>query len=322
MDLSIAMCTYNGARFLAGQLQSFAAQTRVPDEVIICDDCSTDGTKEILTSFAAGAAFPVKLHFNDRNLGYLGNFEKAVSLCTGDIIVLSDQDDVWRGDKLKAMEAEFGKSEKVGMIYANAEIVDESLNPLGQTLWQRKGFDADKQELFANGKAFDLLLADGYVYGSSMAFRSIYRDLVLPFPEDTFFIHDNWIALLISAVADVSLIDELLIKYRQHRHQSVGMGVENGSKINVLIESGRRVNQYDGTIKQLFIAEKKLAESGYGAKEAVVKIVNARNHIMARADLPKNIVSRVAKVGRELLAGNYHHYSNGFRSAVKDLLLQ
>lgn len=315
------MCTYNGARFLTGQLQSFAAQTRSPDEVVICDDCSTDGTKEILTSFAAGAAFPVKLHFNDQNLGYLGNFEKAVSLCTGDIIVLSDQDDVWRDDKLRSIEAEFEKSE-IGMVYANAEIVDESLVPLGQTLWERKGFDADKQELFANGKAFDLLLADGYVYGSSMAFRSIYRDLVLPFPEDTFFIHDNWIALLISAVADVSLIDELLIKYRQHQYQSVGMSVEKGSGINTLIESGRRVNEYDGTIKQLFIAEKKLAESGYGAEEAVVKIVSARNHIRARADLPKNIISRLVKVGRELLAGNYHHYSNGFRSAVKDLLLQ
>jgi glycosyltransferase involved in cell wall biosynthesis len=322
MDLSIAMCTYNGARFLAGQLQSFTAQTRFPDEVIICDDCSTDGTKEILTSFAAGAAFPVKLHFNDRNLGYLGNFEKAVGLCTGDIIVLSDQDDVWRDDKLKSIEAEFDKSEKIGVVYANAEMVDESLNSLGQTLWQWRGFDADKQELFANGKAFDLLLADGYVYGSSMAFRSIYRDLVLPFPENTFFIHDNWIALLISAVADVSLIEECLIKYRQHQYQSVGMGVENDSRINTLIESGRRVNQYDGTIKQLFIAEKKLAESGYGAERAVMKIINARNHIIARADLPKNIISRLAKVGRELFAGNYHHYSNGFRSAIKDLLLQ
>lgn len=322
MDLSIAMCTYNGARFLTEQLQSIAAQTRLPDELVICDDKSVDETPEILGSFAAAAPFPVKVHINERNLGYIGNFENAVGRCTGEIVVLSDQDDVWRGDKLELIEAEFLRSPKAGMVYTNAEIVDEDLNSLGQTLWQRKGFGAGKQKMFAGGKAFDLLLADGYVYGSSMAFRSEYRDLVLPFPLNTFFIHDNWIAFLISAVADVSLIDQNLIKYRQHRYQSVGMGIDSGSKFGNLLESGRRVNEYEGTINQLYLAEQKLSESGYDTARAVEKIIKARDHISTRARLPKDIVSRLLKIGRELVSGNYHHYSNGFRSAIKDLWIQ
>ena len=319
--ISIAVCTYNGETFLREQFDSFAAQSRLPDEVVVCDDCSKDATREILTAFAAGALFPVKLHFNEKNLGYIKNFAKAIENCTGDIIVLSDQDDVWRKDKLELMEAEFAKSNRIGMVYADAELVDESLAPLNMTMWRRRGFNATKQKLFNNGKAFDLLLTDGYVYGSSMAFRSVYRDLVLPFPEDTFFIHDNWIALMISAVAEISVIEECLIKYRQHRNQSVGINFDSSSKFEALMKTGKINNEYQGTIKQLVLAEKVLEESPYSAVESIQKIRAAREHITARAGLPKSFILRLFKVGKELAAGHYHRYSNGFRSAVKDLLV-
>ena len=320
MKISIAICTYNGEKFLQEQLDSFAMQTRLPDEVIVCDDCSKDSTREILTAFAESAEFPVKLYFNEQNLGYLRNFTKAIKLCTGDVIVLSDQDDVWRADKLELMEVEFAKSEKVGMVYADAEIVDELLRPISSTMWQQSGFSNEKQELFTHGKAFDLLLTDGYVYGSSMAFRAVYRDLILPFPENTLFIHDNWIALMISAVAQVALIKEYLIKYRQHQSQSIGIRVEKNSKLNNLVKSGRRINEYDGTINQLEIAEEKLNESNYSVEEVMSKISLAKKHVLVRANLPNSVVLRLFKVGRELIAGNYHRYYNGFGSAIKDLL--
>src|SRR5882762_9087557 len=100
MKISIAMCTYNGARYLREQLDSIAAQTRPPSELIVCDDNSLDETREIVAGFAASAPFPVRLGVNEQNLGSIRNFERAIKLCEGDLIALSDQDDVWLPEKL------------------------------------------------------------------------------------------------------------------------------------------------------------------------------------------------------------------------------
>lgn len=321
--ISIAVCTYNGEKYLQEQLDSFTAQTRLPDEVVICDDCSQDATRQILENFAESAAFPVKLYFNKRNLGFLKNFEKAIKLCSGEIIILSDQDDVWHEEKIELIEAEFAKSEKIGMVYADAELVNESLDILETSMWQKTGFDAEKQKLFVDGKAFDLLLVRGYVYGSSMAFRSVYRDLFLPFPENTAFIHDNWIAFMLCAVTNFSLINKKLIKYRQHQQQFVGIIEDEKPKFDSLVESGKRINEYEGKINQLLIAEKRFKESSYPIKlnELLPGMTVVRKHFLTRANLPKNFVLRLFKVTRELLNGHYHRYSNGFRSAAKDLII-
>ena len=322
MKISVALCTYNGEAYLQEQLESYAVQTRLPDEVIVCDDCSKDSTWEILTAFAASAAFPVKLHLNEQNLGHIKNFEKAIGLCTGDIIVLSDQDDVWRADKLELIETEFAKSEKIGMVYADAEVVDENLRSLNSTMWQGIGFDLEKQEIFNSGRAFDSLLKDGYIYGSSMAFRAKFRHLIVPIPSDIYFGHDAWIALMISAVADIALINDTLIKYRQHQRQtSIGVRLNAEPEFKKLLKAGQRTNKYDGLINQLNILEKRLSENSCLTDEAVSKIAAVRKHIYLRACLPKNFSTRLLKVGQEFFGGRYHLYSNGFKSAAKDLLI-
>ena len=101
---SVAMCTYNGARFVAEQLESVAAQTRPPSELVVCDDRSTDGTARLVEQFAARAPFPVRLFVNERNLGSTANFGRAVTLAEGDLVALCDQDDVWRPEKLEPTE--------------------------------------------------------------------------------------------------------------------------------------------------------------------------------------------------------------------------
>src|ERR671927_271278 len=101
---SVAMCTYNGARFVREQLASIAAQTRPPDELVVCDDCSTDATLECIREFARTAPFPVRVVENEKNAGSTKNFERAVELCEGDFIALADQDDVWLPEKLQRLE--------------------------------------------------------------------------------------------------------------------------------------------------------------------------------------------------------------------------
>src|SRR5580698_1985958 len=100
MKLSVALCTYNGERFLPEQLASIREQSRLPDELVICDDASADQSVAIATRFAERAPFPVRIEANSRNLGSTPNFARAIELCNGDAIVLSDQDDVWLPDKL------------------------------------------------------------------------------------------------------------------------------------------------------------------------------------------------------------------------------
>jgi len=107
--VSIAMCTYNGARHIQEQLDSIAAQTRLPDELVVCDDIASDSTVEIVKSFISKVSFPVRLYINEENLGIWKNKEKAISLCTGDVIFLSDWDDVWKPNKIDKILAAFAK---------------------------------------------------------------------------------------------------------------------------------------------------------------------------------------------------------------------
>jgi glycosyltransferase involved in cell wall biosynthesis len=102
--ISVALCTYNGERFLHQQLDSIAMQTRLPDELVVCDDRSTDRTLAIVREFAASAPYPVRVFENQANLGFAANFEGAIRRCDGDLIALSDQDDVWYPTRLERSE--------------------------------------------------------------------------------------------------------------------------------------------------------------------------------------------------------------------------
>src|SRR4051794_13032642 len=117
MKFSIAMTTFNGERYLREQLDSLSAQDRLPDELVVCDDGSSDGTLEMVRAFAASSPFEVRLVENDERLGVTGNLEKAISLCDGELIALCDQDDVWRSDKLQRLEQMFIAKPRLGLVF-------------------------------------------------------------------------------------------------------------------------------------------------------------------------------------------------------------
>src|SRR5581483_2986961 len=127
MTLSIVMATFNGAAHLPRQLRSLAAQERLPDELVVSDDGSTDQTATILHGFAEQAPFPVRLLTNDRPLGSTANFEVAIAAATGDIIAPCDQDDVWYPEKLKRIEAAFDATPRPSLVFSDADVVDEQL---------------------------------------------------------------------------------------------------------------------------------------------------------------------------------------------------
>jgi glycosyltransferase involved in cell wall biosynthesis len=215
------MCTYNGALYLREQLDSIAGQTRRPDELVVCDDGSGDDTLLILEGFAATAPFPVRVHVNPTQLGTPKNFERAIGLATGAIIALADQDDVWYPHKLARLEQELARSERIGLAFSDADVVDERLRPAGYRLWQAlRAFERNRR-LIARGRLFEALVRANLVTGCTAAFRADYKDLVVPVP--TACAHDSWTALVIAAVAEVAFVDEPLLAYRQHAGNQSGL---------------------------------------------------------------------------------------------------
>jgi hypothetical protein len=327
MKISVAMCTFNGAPYLRQQLDSIAAQTQLPYELIVCDDGSTDESVNIIESFAASAHFPVQLHINSENQGSTRTFERAIELCTGDVIALCDQDDYWVPAKLARLAVEFARKSRVGMVFTDAQLVDEDMQPLGSSLWQKLNFSAKERERLRQGSGFDSLLQGATVTGATLAFRSRYRQLVLPIPDGLPLIHDGWIALLVAAVSDVVPLSESLVKYRQHSSQQVGAQERLGPRqaaglIAPARQAFRRDNPYAEILAIALAVQTRLMErrEQFDSKRVVPGLQAKIAHLTARSKLPRPRLARAQRLLRELLTGRYHRYSNGFRSAFKDLL--
>jgi glycosyltransferase involved in cell wall biosynthesis len=330
-SFSVAMCTYKGARFVGAQLASISAQTRPPDELVVCDDRSPDETARIVEQFAASAPFPVRLHVNERNLGSTKNFERAISLCTGDLIALCDQDDVWLRGKLARLEEEFRSSPGAGLVFSDAEVADEDARPTGERLWESVGIDRAELGRLGARRGLGDLLRGATVTGATAAMRARLRPLVLPIPEDLHVIHDAWIALLVACVADVSPITEPLMLYRRHTAQQVGplhRAVEVGGlealAVGEAADALRRANPYDDALAFARAARARLLErrsEEFDACHALAELDARIVHWAAREAMPRvGLRRRAGHVLRELVMLRYHRYSKGVASAAKDLL--
>jgi hypothetical protein len=268
---------------------------------------------------------PVKLQINERNLGSTRNFERAIASCTGDVIALCDQDDVWRSDKLQLIEDAFARASTAGLVFSDAEIVDENLNSLGRRMWVERGLTRRKRKLFDAGRSLDVLIPGWTVTGATTAFRSRFKDLILPIPDEIPMLHDGWIALAIAAVADVTLIAEPLVKYRQHGGQQVGAALIKLPRPGPLqaIDAGlRRTTSFADLRLSLTTLRQRLTahQDSFDCRAAFSNIENYERHIAARSNLRNGRLGRLPTIFRELMGLRYHRYSKGFSSAVKDLV--
>lgn len=333
MKFSVAMCTYNGGRFLAEQLESIAGQTRPPDELIVCDDGSRDDTLHIVRKFAAAAPFTVSLTINEKNLGSTKNFERAIDLCSGDLIALCDQDDVWLSEKLARTESLLASRPEVGAVFTDAEMVDANLQPLHQRLWASIGFDGRKQQKVKAGHALRLLIDGNFATGATLVFRAKYRDLVLPIPQIEECIHDAWIVSLISAVAQLDFINQPMMLYRQHPSQQLGIDPKDYAPIKLhgegvsarekLLIAAARQTSFAMEIEKCRSLRKRLTECGnrYDCRAALAQVERKLVHFETRNNMSRQKLERLRQVLGELITLRYHSYSRGFRSAAKDLFV-
>jgi len=318
------MCTYNGAHYLSEQLASIVAQTRHPDELIICDDASVDETPALLQDFTLNAPFRVSVVRNQKRLGSTRNFEHAIELCGGDVIFLCDQDDIWVETKLAVMEQQFVQKPVMDLLFSDADLIAEAGQPMGRTMWKALRFDEASKRKIRSDTAYELLEKREVVTGATVAFRAKFLDLILPIPEGIPLIHDGWIALMISYAGRLDCIEEPLVKYRQHRAQQLGAPVtaaETGSKLSRLSESAQRQTDFGPSLKKAEAVQERMYAMRdryqFPGEQHVEELLI---HFRLRESIAQSKLTNMAALMRELIAGRYHRYSNGFLSAMKDIL--
>ena len=221
MKISVAICTYNGELFLEKQIESILNQTHKVDEIVICDDISKDSTLEILEKYKRQNPNLFKIHVNEINLKSVKNFEKTISLCTGDLIFLSDQDDVWEETKVAKFYSFFSKNPQIKVLASNGFSIDENdLKESKYSVWDIPDFFTEKRTEFNYYEIITLVA--NIATGASMAFKSDFINQILPFPGIKNFHHDEWIALQSAYSSSFGFLNEKLFSYRIHKNQQVG----------------------------------------------------------------------------------------------------
>jgi glycosyltransferase involved in cell wall biosynthesis len=319
VSMSVAMCTYNGEVHLREQLRSIVAQTRIPDEVVICDDRSVDQTMEIVTEFARRAPFSVRLVGNCKNLGISKNFERVLGLCRGEILVLCDQDDSWYPEKLQLIERAFIERPDAGLVFTDADVVNEGLEQMGYRLWKAVDFRPRLRRKVEAGRGFDALLRYNFVTGAAMAFRAQFRPLVLPIPK--LWVHDAWIAILVSAAAEVVCVDRALMRYRQHSHQQIGARKRTIASRLSGTQERRNQSEYEQRVEEYILVLRRLREQrDFEIADGIEELLRMKiQHMACRAQLPKSRIQRLSAIGRELWLNHYSKFGTGWRGAARDL---
>lgn len=222
MKLSVAMCTYNGDKYIKEQLESILNQTMAIDEIVICDDGSNDKTIAIIEQFQIEYPNKISLHQNLVNLGSTKNFEKAVTACSGDYIFLSDQDDLWKINKVEKIIQHFLTNPSTEAIFTNGDLIDgENEKIRTHTLWDSVFFIENQLKKPIN--LFKLISSKrNMVTGATLCFKKETKDFILPFPDIKKYYHDEWIAIIIASRKKLDYLTDALISYRIHSKQQIG----------------------------------------------------------------------------------------------------
>lgn len=225
MKTSVVICTYNGSKFIATQLKSIINQTRCIDELVLCDDNSSDGTLAIVNDILQNVSFKVNILRNAVNIGALLSFEKCIKASTGDIIFLSDQDDMWFSDKVEKIYNFFQRDSSALAVFTDGKLMDEENSLLGSSLWAKWNFVEQRQKNWLdNGYVFSELLHNrNVITGATMAFKKELIPAIIPFQLPFTYWHDSWIGIVAAGLGGLRFLEEPLIAYRLHSAQQVGV---------------------------------------------------------------------------------------------------
>ncbi|RBP26597.1 glycosyltransferase involved in cell wall biosynthesis [Oceanihabitans sediminis] len=225
MIISVALCTYNGEKYIKEQLDSIINQTYQVDEIIVCDDSSTDKTLQILKEYAFQYPNLISVFDNKTNLRTIKNFEKAISLTNGDLIFLADQDDIWKTSKVEIIVDYYKNTKNFKLVFTNGDLIDDKGNLINSTLWDEWGFSKERRKLWLdNDEAYkDLVLNKNKITGATVCINKSIKSNAIPIFTPDGYWHDAWLGLHAAAQGGLYFIEQSLILYRIHESQQIGI---------------------------------------------------------------------------------------------------
>lgn len=326
MRISVVMATYNGAAFLEAQLLSILSGSRPPDEIIIVDDGSTDETVSIAERFMRtypACAFSISR--NAVNIGASATFMRSISSSSGDIVLLCDQDDVWHEEKIATMEEVFARQPSLTMAYSDGEIVDNSGEPTGTTIFSTRskahlelGPDRDPLEVACNPD----------IKGCTMAVTGPFvRNLASVTANEAlgYWGHDHWIALFAYGVKEVRAVNASLLQHRFHEsNTSFGVRFNPLSlahwrkwiRAARLQTRGHFIRRYELAIHHAKTTGLAFSPSLLAALQTMLEISIERERSRAKGPL-----SRTRAVASLYRRGIYQRHFNGWITLLRDLLV-
>jgi hypothetical protein len=318
--VSVALCTHNGARYVDEQIRSILTQSRPVDEIVVGDDASTDATVSIIEAAVAELGAPglvVTVLRNPVALGVTANFEATLRACGGDILLLSDQDDVWHADRVERTLAAFDGRPEVTLVHTDARLVDGDGQPTGLSLFEGLALsDADIAREH-DGDGFAVLLTRNIVTGASVGLRRSLLERALPLPPE--WLHDEWLAAIAAVTGGLDVVEESLLDYRQHASNVVGVTpLTLAQKWGKLVEPRADRNVLLARRSEVLV-ERLAHMPGVGA-DLLHAARGKLLHESRRAALPANRVLRLPVIAAEWAGGRYATYGRGLPDIARDLV--
>ncbi|MEJ8854736.1 glycosyltransferase family 2 protein [Variovorax robiniae] len=320
-SVSVALCTRNGARYLAAQVESVCAQVPPPDEIVVSDDESRDDSIAIVRATLArhGATAPALTVLENRPaLGVTRNFEQAIRACRSELIALCDQDDVWHAGRLARIVDAFRSRPELLLLHSDARLVDGELAPLGSTLFEALEVKPSELAGIASGQAFAVLQRRNLVTGATTVFRRSLLSAALPFPPE--WVHDEWLAAIAAATGRMDVLPEPLIDYRQHASNQIG------ARRPTLREKLAKAIAPRGTkhaerLRRAEVLLDRLASLGPQVPSACLQAQREKvAHQRFRTELPASRLIRWVPVLLAAARGRYERFDRGWQSVAQDLL--
>lgn len=320
-EISVAMCTYNGAQYIVEQLESMAAQTLLPAEIVVSDDGSTDGTIALLKqtwerlSEHSSELRTVKLTVlsNKSSLGVTKNFEQAIAATTSPYIFLADQDDLWFPQRLEVETAQLKAG--AGFVFGDAQLVNSSGEPLGHSLFEALSLSSAERAGIVSHPV-DVLIKRNIVTGATAAFSRSVFDKAAPFPAG--WVHDEWLAMVAALSGERFAATESLIGYRQHDSNQIGVKKNTlSTRMAKLRAEGAERNAR--LLARITSLSERASELGASAS-ALSLIASSLKLQQARSSYPRYRAIRWVPVLGQVLTGRYFRVSNGPRDVLRDLV--
>jgi glycosyltransferase involved in cell wall biosynthesis len=321
--VSVALCTHNGARFVAEQVDSILVQSYPVTEIVLSDDASSDDTvsivRRVVGDHNSAGRNPVQLVVlqNATALGVVKNFEQAITATTGELVALCDQDDVWLPGRVGRLVREFADRPDLVLVHSNAALIEEDGARTGYSLFEALEVTEATKRAINSGRAFRELLHRNVVTGATAMIVRPLATVAAPFPQ--LWVHDEWLAMIGAATADIGLVDEQLTLYRQHTANQIGARkLSLREKIQKLREPRDERNRNLGA-RATVLLERLIELSDEVPPAAIFDAQAYLKHQAFRRALPKARWRRVVPVLLHGAIHDYSRYGRGRIDMVRDL---